>query len=1245
MKQYKNIVSVGAVSFTVLCLFLFQNFVGTHLAHEVQFDEETGIPLSEIVDATPGTPLTKKVEIRSHEIAFIDRDIDVDQLIINGELHCDALKVKKAVEIKARVIYVNGLFQCGIVAYRYHQKLYISLKPGNVDPKKSTAYRGFIVNSNGRLNIAGGIGASGFARLAKTVKAGENTIILDRSVNSSELRWKVGDQIVIAPTSYASTEGESFKILKIDANIVTLNGVFKYRHWGEVEKINGKYNGAVILDQRAEVANLSRNIVFRADESATPISDQEASGAELGGHVMIMKGGSAYVDGAEFYRMGQAGVMARYPFHWHILGDAPGQFIRNSSVHRSFQRCITVHGTNKVSVSNNTCYDYKGHGFFLEDGNEIDNTITKNLAINSKFPYPSKLLLASDAKSGSESSGRFPNVGAFWISNPRNSVYDNIAAGYVGSGFWMAFEKEITDSKGSVVARPATENTKIFARNTAHSGLVGHTWDGAPDGGIRNNPNNPADRFLTNAHYSPAVTPIVSGLIAYKNKHTGYYFRGNTIVFEKGISADNGWHYWLSYNQIVKNSVIVGRSKNHDSYDQAAALSGSIHTRIQQGGMILYDGPFEVSGIDFVGYPTQRDIFVNNNGLKTNVTGSPFSIMGGTEKYTNFTQRLSFQPEPVHRAWIKDEDRNGWMGLSGNNSIRDLDGTLTGEAGGILVGKYSTAISNASKCIDGKDRFYNYQVCPASFDETRLTFIGGENNNDPWAVPFVAKRSDGFISNPMEDWDYILGQNGQKKRQNNKFSLSASSAYDYEVMFKIKNPIVWITSEKLDVAIPVTKIVSQGRQCSLSPANPVASLEALRKSTVTSFFTSGNDLYIRILPDRPFQFITKNPHGSAQGFTSAQYVITCPETSTPKITGNVESAKLDTVTNDSPVSIEGWACNFSKDEQIAVHLYLDGPAGKGKMIANGVANRPSEAGVAFACGVPNTTAFRYKISVPASVAKSYAGKEVHVHGLSTTGGSNFALNGSGKVKMPAYPIPKVIGHVDEVAITKKTADAPTTVSGWACNTSVKDPINVHLYLGASRENGGALIQTVKANVASSEAVATACKVPGAKAFRYQINIPAAVANAHQGEAIHIYGVSNTTGANLALSRSGGLSMPRNPSIIGFVDGVYKRSKPGIQGWACETDTKKQVEAHLWVGGEIGSKNASFITSMNAYISSEAAVNKSCGSSSSIGYRYTFEITPDMKRKHFGKPIYVYAISASKNSKAVLLEFSGKFLIK
>ena len=67
-----------------------------------------------------------------------------------------------------------------------------------------------------------------------------------------------------------------------------------------------------------------------------------------------MPGSRMYVEGVELQRMGQHMTLARYPIHWHLVGEAgDGQYVKNAAIHDTFNRCVTVHGTHKLRVENN----------------------------------------------------------------------------------------------------------------------------------------------------------------------------------------------------------------------------------------------------------------------------------------------------------------------------------------------------------------------------------------------------------------------------------------------------------------------------------------------------------------------------------------------------------------------------------------------------------------------------------------------------------------------------------------------------------------------------------------------------------------------------------------------------------------------------------------------------------------------------------------------------------------------------
>ena len=87
------------------------------------------------------------------------------------------------------------------------------------------------------------------------------------------------------------------------------------------------------------------------------------------------------IKGVEFIRMGQKGHMGRYPVHTHLIRNTSPYItdnfvIANNSIHNCFLRCMSIHDSNNIAITNNVCYDTWGHGYFLEDGSETGNQFT-----------------------------------------------------------------------------------------------------------------------------------------------------------------------------------------------------------------------------------------------------------------------------------------------------------------------------------------------------------------------------------------------------------------------------------------------------------------------------------------------------------------------------------------------------------------------------------------------------------------------------------------------------------------------------------------------------------------------------------------------------------------------------------------------------------------------------------------------------------------------------------------------------
>ena len=101
----------------------------------------------------------------------------------------------------------------------------------------------------------------------------------------------------------------------------------------------------------------------------------------------------ARIEYVEFYNVGQAFQLGRYPIHFHLIGAVTESYIKGNAIHQSFNRACTIHGVSFLRIIHNVAYNTMGHTFFIEDAVETKNYLDGNLAILTKKSWS---LLNSD---------------------------------------------------------------------------------------------------------------------------------------------------------------------------------------------------------------------------------------------------------------------------------------------------------------------------------------------------------------------------------------------------------------------------------------------------------------------------------------------------------------------------------------------------------------------------------------------------------------------------------------------------------------------------------------------------------------------------------------------------------------------------------------------------------------------------------------------------------------------------------
>ena len=150
-----------------------------------------------------------------------------------------------------------------------------------------------------------------------------------------------------------------------NVSTIRIDRKLNFTHLGVVEEIAGGAAGASI-DMRAEVAVLTRNVVFQGDED----SERYMFGAQIMVNTPSTRPrANIRFEQAEFRQTGQAFRLGRYSIHFHMHGDLAYQsWVKGCAIHHTYNRAVTIHGSHRVILRDNVAYQCMGHTFFLEVG-------------------------------------------------------------------------------------------------------------------------------------------------------------------------------------------------------------------------------------------------------------------------------------------------------------------------------------------------------------------------------------------------------------------------------------------------------------------------------------------------------------------------------------------------------------------------------------------------------------------------------------------------------------------------------------------------------------------------------------------------------------------------------------------------------------------------------------------------------------------------------------------------------------
>lgn len=659
-----------------------------------------------------------------------------------------------------------------------------------------------------------------WTKLSQTANAGSSRIEV---LNADG--WQLGDEVVLASTDFAPEQTEKRVISGIDGNSVEFSSPLNFMHFGEVTEG---------VDERGEVGLLTRNIRIQAS------ADAESS--YFGGHVAVMAPGGLYISGVEFYRMGQHLKLGRYPVHWHVRGDADGQYVKNSSVHHSFNRCVTVHGTQNVLVENNVTYNTVGHCFFLEDGAETGNSFIHNLGMRTKchptrscqpfFQQASDVLIPSDN-----------NAATFWITNPDNIYRDNVAAGAEEIGFWIALPEHPTGAfegteEGAAIW-PRRTNIREFSGNVAHSNYDGLMFDRGPNpDGTFDIPGNDHTAYENPADTNSArLTTRLENFTAYKNNNNGVWARGSNHEFSDFKLADNAIGFThASGSSLLIDSLIVGESDNIGNPSRQAERDygrSLPHYRADYPihGYEYYDFTNGFSNVTFRNFQsnTTRDagaisyLFFSDFGISTN---------NSAEAAVFDNAKPVFFPNMRSEWALEDSGKDGYKGAI----FHDKDGSVGGIADAFIVINNPVFLDAAACTVYSE---WNAAVCSGNYGRIGFNnnYFGGNSSEDPGLITLSRNGAELTVSGAS-----FGGLSGKE----------TTLRFGTEITVTTENTVNTLTISLREGSQNDWVILQLPSFTSASTGTEAASLTALRESASNAFYLDADTLYVKLFAGNGF---------------------------------------------------------------------------------------------------------------------------------------------------------------------------------------------------------------------------------------------------------------------------------------------------------------------------------------------------------------------------------------------------------
>ncbi|MEM9045369.1 MAG: SdrD B-like domain-containing protein [Pseudomonadota bacterium] len=624
-----------------------------------------------------------------------------------------------------------------------------------------------------------------FTTLATQANRNQNSITVEDTTG-----WEVGDRIAITSTDRWSQQHEEFTIQAINGRTITLDGQLEFQHMAETRHYDNGLTGADHntweVDMRANVALLSRNVTIQGDADSV----QDGFGA----HTMVMHGAMQHIDGAEFTRVGQEDILGRYPIHWHLNGDSEGQFVTNSSIHHSYQKGATIHGTSNLLFENNVIFDHIGHGVFLEDGAETGNQILGNIVFGTKASE-SGLPIPTDRDEPT----------SYWIENPENILIGNIAGGSEGNGFWIFQHDEVHGLSADLFPGQTGDFTElIFRDNTAYSTQLFATSVGA--------------------RVNPETLEVQAG-------------GGELVTPDAGFATIEGYTAWniglqgvwtSAQNVVIRDSAVVNTYSGYRPLFETHIVDSMV-AEAMIGLRVYWSGGSSANNVHLVDNDYDIQAFTNSR------FSTPVGVQNVTSDGTINIEHVFDAPGKPQPAAVDE--------VNASHVFLDIDGSVTGIRGATFTP--GTATSNEFRTAP--DAVFN-PVLGAWVTEATIasTYLYMENRDRN--VDLILVRDDGLSEDGLELANRELFAEDTRLH----YKVPAAAGLERDVAYLLDYDDV---PEDLTVDLRFARngdsvlyeIANVADFGSISGAAQVGSLNALVAAGNSAYFHNGSSLFLKLV--------------------------------------------------------------------------------------------------------------------------------------------------------------------------------------------------------------------------------------------------------------------------------------------------------------------------------------------------------------------------------------------------------------